>query len=173
MLLERFQFADPSSNRTLPKGAWSGLGVMLAIHDHEIVLDAPDGVTKSIRVQIEMEPKDGVVWFGGHFLAGSWLHRGSRDRRPIDLPFVRHRAYLQFLPGTTGCKIKTLGWRAKTAPLAIVTTAAAPSDKAARRPCHIANEERDKVGARELSGGCDGHTPRVHRRSATASARSG
>jgi hypothetical protein len=138
MLLERFQFADPSSNRTLPKGAWSGLGVMLAIHDHEIVLDAPDGVTKSIRVQIEMEPKDGGCLVWGTFSGGVHGYIEARETgAPIDLPFVRHRAYLQFLPGTTGCKIKTLGWRAKTAPLAIVTTAAAPSDKAARRPCHI------------------------------------
>jgi hypothetical protein len=37
----------------------------------------------------------------------------------------------------------------------------------------LSNEERDKFAAREFSGGCDGRTPRVHRRSATASARSG
>jgi hypothetical protein len=37
----------------------------------------------------------------------------------------------------------------------------------------LSNEERDKVAARELSGGCDGRVARVHRRSAKTLVRSG
>jgi len=70
MLLERFHFADAASSRTPPKNIWFDPSTILAIHDHEIVLDAPDCVTKSIRVQIETEPKDGRLSDLGTFSGG-------------------------------------------------------------------------------------------------------
>jgi hypothetical protein len=131
MLLECFQVADPDTNQTHSKNVRFWPNIILAIHDHEIVLKAPDGVTKSIRVQIEMEPKHGGCLIWGTFSGGVHGYIEARETgAPIDLPFIRHRAYLQFLPGTSGCKIKTLGWRARTASLALVaTTDAASSDK--------------------------------------------
>src|ERR1700674_4204905 len=123
MLLERFHFADPTSNQTSPKNISFGPSIILAIHDHEIVLDAPDRVTKSIRVQIETEPKDGGCLIWGTFSGG--VHGCIETRETgasIDLPFVRNRVFLKFLPGTTGCKIKTLGWRASNASLAVIVT---------------------------------------------------
>lgn len=112
MLFERFQSAEPASNPTPPNNIELGPGTMLAIHDDEIVLEAPDRVTKSIRVQIDMEPNDGgcVIW--GIFSEGvNGCIEVRKTNASVDLPFVRNRAYLMFLPGTTRCRIKTIGWR--------------------------------------------------------------
>jgi hypothetical protein len=120
MLSERSHFGDADSNQTPQKNVWFAPGVILAVHDHEIVLDAPDGVTKSINVQVEMEPKDGGCLIWGTFSDGVHGYIEVRETGgPIDLPFVRDRVYLNFLPGTTGCKIKTLGWRLRTAPFVL------------------------------------------------------
>jgi hypothetical protein len=92
MLPEGLHFADPASNQTPQKNIWLGPSIILAIHDHEIVLEAPDGVTKSIKVQVEMEPKDGGCLIWGTFSDGVHGYIEVRESGiPLDLPFVRDR----------------------------------------------------------------------------------
>jgi hypothetical protein len=79
-------------------------------YDEEATLGAPDGVTKTINVEVTLEPKDSGCLIYGRLSNGNIGCVGVRQSGVFDLPFVSNKVFVKHLHALTGLQIKTLGW---------------------------------------------------------------